>query len=134
MYSFRKHRQQNKSLKVTACQGYVVKVIWVFSNSPCPKTLRLAGQAESRLPTSGAGSSGPRCRTLYPGRAPWGLCGPDRNRLTCLAPSLCHLKVKHIFGKRNVHVNVPLLSKYTLRIHCICYLYSIHTHPGIPDY
>lgn len=68
--------------------------------SLCLKMQRLGGQAKSQPPTSGAGNSGPGCHTLCPGRAPWGPCGPDRNRLPCRVLSLSHLKVKHILENK----------------------------------
>lgn len=80
------------------CGGFCFVFYCVFIHSPCPETMRLGGQAGSRPPTCGAGRSGPQCRTLVPGRAPWEPYGPDRNRPTCQAPSLCHLKVKRISG------------------------------------
>lgn len=85
-------------LKVKVWSGLKTKSFFYYSQ--CPETQRLAGQAGSRPPTTGAGSSGPRCRTLVPGRAPWRPCGPDRNWLPCQVLSLYHLQVQtHFRGK-----------------------------------
>lgn len=59
---------------------------------PCPERQQPSGREGSPLPADEAESSGPRCRRPCPKIAPWGPCGPDRSRQTCLAPSPSRLE------------------------------------------